>query len=255
MKRIMTLLLTVVLCINIFPQQAFSAGILPTGEGMGISYDSTGVIHRNSKNVAVRFKFLAGSYLKMPCGSDTQLYYLGDIIADEDVTIQFSSSNTDVIKIVSGESKIVESKKTICHDFLSLQASQVGVADITASIEDKTFTIKVYVTPDEIKITDIRQTGYGDITLEWEKSHGCSGYIIEKRYIDTPDWETVATLYGEEQSSATVSAELYKLYGYRVIGFLEDNGKKYSSKSEDRGTRFVAEKIKAELVSVQPSGS
>lgn len=253
MKKIITTILIAVLCISILPQQAFSAEIVSVQEDIGVLQDGTGTIYKSGRNVAIRFKFLAGNYLKMFYGSKMELYYSGQIIADEEVRVQFSSSNEDVIKIVSGESKIIERKKQLCNGFLSLQALHAGTAEITASIADETYTLKVYVVPDKIKITDIRQTGYNDISLEWEKSPGCSGYIIEKRYTSTLDWEVVTTLYGEDQTSTTIDTELYKLYIYRITGFVEDGERRFIGENGYYEKEFVAEKIKAEIESVQLS--
>ena len=137
-------------------------------------------------------------------------------------------------------------------------AKTMSVADSgdEAGFELSNIDRGTYGAQDEFEITGISQTGYNEVTLEWERVSGCDGYIIEKRYLYTQDWEQAAILYGEDKTSASVSTELYKMYGYKVIGFVEDENSEdgFSNKAESEEKRFVAEKIKAQLISVQPSG-
>lgn len=241
MKKILAMMLTVVLCIGILPQHAFSTERISA---------------KGSMDETVTFEFdKIDNYLEVSCGVNKNLYYYGINLTGEDINLKISTLDTDVIEMLSGDSGVIGSDWTTYSGYLKFRTLSAGIANIVVSVGHNTYTLKVYVAPDKIDITNISQTGYKDITLEWEKTPGCSGYIIKKRYINTADWENVAVLYGEERTSATVSTELYKVYGYQVVGFVEDSENRLSGKDESQGTRFVAEKIKAELVSVQPSGS
>ena len=174
-------------------------------------------------------------------------------------TVTLTNSNPSVLQFAADTTTVAipagESWKYIDWD---CQICGVGATTVTVSCEDVTRTVNVFVKPDGTEITDIKQTGANELTLQWEKVTGVTGYRILRYPQKAQDkLEVVADIKGDSVTSATIYVphDVAYQYGVQTYVSLGDT----MVKGEDDGwvdyTSYTACKMAPELESLQVKGS
>lgn len=187
----------------------------------------------------------------------------------EAVPIKIESSNTDVVEILSTTEteRTLRAGGVLNNESIYYDNVGVGVADIVVTVGDNVYKKRVYSVMTNTEITKITQTAYRSVTIEWDKVPGSSGYRIVRHSYKGDDGdddddddelhETVATLYGENQTSVTVSGDWEVSYRYQVISFVQDDIRTMEAEPAalSAGEYFIMLKKGAEITAVETSGS
>ncbi len=184
-------------------------------------------------------------------------FYRYENVSESVFQMRISSSDTSVIRIVSPSNVTVDANDYAGSDGIDYEIVGVGVADIIVTVNNITYKKRIYVVPEEVDITAVRQTAYQSVTVTWKKVPGCSGYRVERTVAkEDQDWKPVTTVYGADTVSAEMQAEWEVSYTYRVVGFVTDGVNTYDGDSlYSQKYNFTVKKIGAELTSVKRSGS
>lgn len=176
-------------------------------------------------------------------------------------TVTMTSSNPDVIRFDSE----VNSASIPAGSVWSSHAVKwtgeicgVGVTTITVTCENVTKTVEAYVLPENTELTGIKQTGANELTLEWKKVAGVTGYqvlrLTENR-VSHP--EVIAQVEGDNVTTTTIYAPRDVEYKYAVITYLSTGNTLAQGKDSEWAEyiSFTPIKIGPELKSVQVEGS
>jgi len=186
---------------------------------------------------------------------------------DADITVQVSSTNAGVIKLPENMTKFTVSEK--CEydpDFdwwnasfdLSGTITGYGKTTIKYAVGEHSFEKEIWVLPQSIDVTSIKQSGYNTAKLKWEKYPDMSGYVIERALIGENgtigEYQSVKTV---EKNTNTVEITLKnkKNYRYRVIGYVDTNGEKVLSGNYGTTLDFQLNPEPAQIKSIKTTGS
>lgn len=253
LKRMLSVLLVILLLVEaLLPQTANAQQSVKGVVGDPISF------HFNMLN------YDTTAYIRAPYWDDfpqeRKLSYTCANRTKEPVSLKIESSNTNVVKILS-QTKTEQTLKAwgvINSGIIYYDVVGVGIADIVATIGDKVYKKRVYSVAADTEITKITQTGYRSVTIEWKKVPGSSGYRVERKAVTIDnEYQSVTTLYGDDQTSVTVSGEFGGFYKYRVISFVQDDKRTVEANIgyHSAGIDFSLLKIGAEITDVETSGS
>lgn len=188
-------------------------------------------------------------------GDESDVSFECENKTDKPYTLQVSSSDTNVIKITS-ETAVIIGARTKESDYISFRAVRSGVSEIIVKAGTDIYKTKIYVLPSMVEIKSMKQVGYKSVQLKWNKTVGCSGYLIERAPAGKNNYKTVKSVYGSDITSVTVEAGWNKSYSYRVVGFIKDGDSIMRGQADEESENyFTVRKIGAEFTSIKKSGS
>ncbi len=172
-----------------------------------------------------------------------------------DLKFTIKSTNEKVLKIHMGASKTIQSGPVVDGE-CTYSVEGIGVAELVVTVGNASFRTPVYVKPNQTQIVSAKQSAFQSVTVKWKKIAGCSGYLVERRKKDAPNYKTVATVYGGSKTSTQVKSNWDVAYEYRVTGFVKgdaDDGLHLGQSSEWKECTIT--KRGAVIDSVKSSGS
>lgn len=169
------------------------------------------------------------------------------------VTFSVSSTNTDVLKITSGEKKTVEAGG-IVFEIVKCETVKVGYTDIIVSTGNTSYKQRAYVVPARVSFSALKQTDFNHITLKWKNYPGCSGYYVQ-RAVSDDKFETIQTV-GAGTTSVTLPVKWNVEYYYQIVGYVTDDMRTVVGDAYAFAEGFTAKKMAGSAItSVKKSGS
>lgn len=169
------------------------------------------------------------------------------------VTFSVSSTNTDVLKITSGEKKTVEAGG-IVFEIVKCETVKVGYTDIIVSTGNTSYKQHAYVVPARVSFSALKQTDFNHITLKWKNYPGCSGYYVQ-RAVSDDKFETIQTV-GAGTTSVTLPVKWNVEYYYQIVGYVTDDMRTVVGDAYAFAEGFTAKKMAGSAItSVKKSGS
>lgn len=185
-------------------------------------------------------------------------------VGAEDIKVSCSSSDTKVVKIVGGLSNWVFTANRSYQGgtYIEFETCAVGAATITVQVGSVSETIDVMVLPPESVIKSLKQTGYNEINVQWDKMAGCSGYIIQRSASGKDKYSDIKKVAGSGKTSTTVKAEWNVKYDYRVLPYIQYHSRTVTVNDNPRNSymylkslSIAAEKWGTQITSITKSGT
>ena len=180
--------------------------------------------------------------------------YAGQNTSSSPITVSVSSSNTNVLKITSGQKTTLDAG-AYYWELVKFECFKAGYADIIVSIGTTSYKQRIYVVPAGASLLSLKQTDFNHVTLEWKKIPGSSGYYVQRAGSEG-EFKTIHTA-SEGTNSVTLPAKWNVEYYYRIVGYVKDDvrtitGEDWAPAPEP----FTARKMAGSTItSVKKSGS
>ena len=180
--------------------------------------------------------------------------YAGQNTSSSPITVSVSSSNTNVLKITSGQKTTLRAG-AYYWESVKFECFKAGYADIIVSIGTTSYKQRIYVVPAGASLLSLKQTDFNHVTLEWKKIPGSSGYYVQRAGSEG-EFKTIHTA-SEGTNSVTLPAKWNVEYYYRIVGYVKDDvrtitGEDWAPAPEP----FTARKMAGSTItSVKKSGS
>ena len=172
---------------------------------------------------------------------------------DSPVKLSISSSNTDVLKIISDKTVTLKPYSSYLFEKIEYKVVGIGYADVIISTGTTSYKQRVYSLPWSVDYSKPKQTDYNKITIKWKKVPGCSGYYVEST-VGNSKRTTVKTV-GPNVTSVTLPAKWNVECCYEVRTYIKDDVRTVASLT-GAPARFTAKKMPgATISSVTKSGS
>ena len=249
MKKITALLLTAFLLISAI--QPVGAAYATPGQALESTAEQT---------EELTFEFVSDEpydtayYSPDYVDNTSSVAYAGQNTSSSPITVSVSSSNTNVLKITSGQ-KTTLAAGAYYWELVKFECFKAGYADIIVSTGTTSYKQRVYVVPARALLLSLKQTDFNHITLKWKKIPGSSGYYVQ-RAGSNGKFETILTT-GADTTSASFPVKWNVEYYYRIVGYVKDDvrtitGEDWAPAPEP----FTARKMAGSTItSVKKSGS
>ena len=180
--------------------------------------------------------------------------YAGQNTSSSPITVSVSSSNTNVLKITSGQ-KTTLAAGAYYWELVKFECFKAGYADIIVSTGTTSYKQRVYVVPARALLLSLKQTDFNHITLKWKKIPGSSGYYVQ-RAGSNGKFETILTT-GADTTSASFPVKWNVEYYYRIVGYVKDDVRTITGEDWTPAPEpFTARKMAGSTItSVKKSGS
>ena len=249
MKKITALLLTAFLLISAI--QPVGAAYATPGQALESTAEQT---------EELTFEFVSDEpydtayYSPDYVDNTSSVAYAGQNTSSSPITVSVSSSNTNVLKITSGQ-KTTLAAGAYYWELVKFECFKAGYADIIVSTGTTSYKQRVYVVPARALLLSLKQTDFNHITLKWKKIPGSSGYYVQ-RAGSNGKFETILTT-GADTTSASFPVKWNVEYYYRIVGYVKDDVRTITGEDWTPAPEpFTARKMAGSTItSVKKSGS
>lgn len=249
MKKITALLLTAFLLISAI--QPVGAAYATPGQALESTAEQT---------EELTFEFVSDEpydtayYSPDYVDNTSSVAYAGQNTSSSPITVSVSSSNTNVLKITSGQ-KATLAAGAYYWELVKFECFKAGYADIIVSTGTTSYKQRVYVVPARALLLSLKQTDFNHITLKWKKIPGSSGYYVQ-RAGSNGKFETILTT-GADTTSASFPVKWNVEYYYRIVGYVKDDVRTITGEDWTPAPEpFTARKMAGSTItSVKKSGS
>ena len=179
--------------------------------------------------------------------------YAGQNTSSSPITVSVSSSNTNVLKITSGQKTTLRAG-AYYWESVKFECFKAGYADIIVSTGTTSYKQRIYVVPAGASLLSLKQTDFNHITLKWKKIPGSSGYYVQRGR--DGKYQTIHTA-GAGTNSVTLPAKWNVEYYYRIVGYVKDDVRTITGEDWTPAPEpFTARKMAgSSIISVKKSGS